>query len=115
MTAKDNRFAVRQSAEELIQSSAEAGMAHPERILHLTPREIAAAFVALESERQRRLEDLDLLAWMIGRYVSIGVNAPKRFPRRPNALRTRRQPMTDAQMRRVFINIAERSKQDGSY
>lgn len=108
-------FAVRKSAEELLLRAAEAGIAHPERLLRCTPREIELAFLAQTANRQRRLEEIDLLAWLIGRYVTIGMHAPKRFPRRPNAVQVRKTEMTDAQMRRVFMDFAERrGKTDGS-
>ena len=108
-------FAVRKSAEELLLRAAEAGMAHPERLLHCTPREIEAAFAAHAARMQRRLEESDLLAWLTARYCTIGMHTPKRFPRRPNAVRIRRSEMTDAQMRRVFMEFAERrGKSDGS-
>ncbi len=79
----------------------------------MTPNEIRAEFDAIESARARRLEEMDLLAWLIGRYVSIGVNAPKRYPRRPNAIRTSRAPMSDAEMRRAFERLSERSEGNG--
>ena len=109
------KFAVRRSAEELILRAAEAGMAHPEHLLHCTPREIEAAFAAHAARRRQRLEEIDLLAWLIGRYSAIGMHVPKRYPRQPNAVRVRKAEMTDAEMRRAFVDMAERrGKSDGS-
>lgn len=103
---------VRESAAELIRSAAGAGMDAPRRLLQLTPREIEEEFTALGRRRQLEAEKLDLLAWLVGRYVLIGVHAPKRYPRRPDALRRPAGRMTDAQMKNVFAGMAARREED---
>ena len=113
MEVKASSESIRESAAELTRAAARAGMAHPSRIGRMTPNEIRAEFDALESARLRRLEEMDLLAWLIGRYVSIGVNAPKRYPRCPDAIRLPRAPMSDAEMRRAFARLSERSEKYG--
>jgi len=52
-------------------------------------------------------------AWLTGRYVLMALHAPKRYPRRPDGVRAQRRPMTDAQMKQVFISMAGRRKIDG--
>lgn len=107
--------AIRRSAQELVLRAAEAGMAHPEELLQMTPREIEAEFRSLQARRQQRAEEMDLLAWLTGYYAAVGIQTPKRFPRRPNAVAARRTEMSDEQMRRAFVNMAERRKDtDGS-
>lgn len=54
------------------------------------------------------MERLDDLAWLVGRYVSIGVNAPKRYPRRPDGVVRKKAVMDAAAMKQVFLDLAGR-------
>jgi len=52
------------------------------------------------------MERLDDLAWLTGRYAAIGVNAPRRYPRRPDGVK--RRAMEPEAMKRVFVNLNRR-------
>ena len=94
----------------MLERAAEAGFEDAGRLMRLTPAEIEWELSAFAARRRMELERLDDLAWLVGRYVSIGVNAPKRYPRRPDGVARRREPMADAAMKRVFLELAERWK-----
>lgn len=107
---------VREGAAALAESAAKAGMHAPWQLLACTPREIELEFSALARRRQEEAECMDLLAWLVGRYVLIGMHAPKRYPRRPDAIRRAAGEMTDAQMKEVFAGMAARreARSDGN-
>lgn len=77
-------------------------------LFDLTPVEIEWKLAAFAACEQRRLERMDEAAWLVGRYVAIGLNAPRRYPRRPDAVKRRPRTMSDDEMKRVFAGLAER-------
>ena len=92
---------LRAIAAETADALAQAGISADSG--NMTPREIS---LALETAKRRAL-DLDLLAWLVGQYVAIGVNNPKKFPRKPNRIRFRKN-MSDEEMKQTLISLAER-------
>ena len=113
MSAADTHESLRESAEELVKCAVEMGMEDAYALLRLTPREIRAKFEAAAARRRCAAELADMQAWLTGRYVLMALHAPKRYPRRPDGVRAQRRPMTDAQMKQVFISMAGRRKIDG--
>ena len=105
---------VREGAAALVESAAKAGMHAPWRLAARTPREIELEFSAFARRRQEEAERMDLLAWLVGRYVLIGMHAPKRYPRRPDAIRRAAGEMTEMQMKKVFVDIAARREARGN-
>lgn len=103
---------MRQSARELVRRAAEAGMENPRRLLECTPAEIEDEMRALQARREEQLERLDLLAWLVGRYVMTVVHAPRRYPRRPDGVRKSPSNMTDMQMKQVFAVLAARRRDE---
>ncbi|MBQ8508253.1 MAG: hypothetical protein IJ466_12595 [Clostridia bacterium] len=101
----------RETARELLRSAAELGMGEAHRLLFLTPWEIELCFQALAARRQAELERSDLLGWLAGRYALIGFHAPKRYPRRPDAVQKRPARMSDGQMKQVFAAMAARKEE----
>lgn len=84
-------------------------------LLDMTPNEIKARFDACAARRRQAAQDADLLGWLVGRYVLIALHAPRRYPRRPDALVRRARRMSGAEMKRVFAAMAaERGMDDGS-
>ena len=71
-----------------------------------TPREIEWEVSALAGRRSERAEELSALAWLVGGYVALGVNAPRRYPAKPPAPRERARTMTAGEMKRVFQSLA---------
>ena len=54
---------------------------------------------------------MDRLAWLIGSYAGVAINAPKRFPRQPkNAKKIMNNgtEMTDAEMKAAAFAMAKR-------
>lgn len=97
---------LRQAAERIVERAAEAGMENPGDILLQTPREIELCFRSLARRRQMEWENIDLAAWLAGRYFLIALHAPRRYPRKPDGVRRRAADMSDAQMKRVFTAMA---------
>ena len=52
----------------------------------MTPAEVNGRIRALGAERSAKNEQLDLLAWMIGRYASKGYHEPGKYPRKPEII-----------------------------
>ncbi len=89
--------------EEMLNRAAEAGYEGANALLRCTPREAAREFKALEAKKRCELELADALAWLIGRYVAIALNAPERYPVRPDGIcRGAAEEMSDAEMKRAF-------------
>ena len=112
MTAGSGAWHMRRAARELVRSAADAGVEHPLRLLDCTPAEIEDEMRALQARREEQLAQLDLLAWLIGRYVMMGIHAPRRYPRRPDGVQKRPSNMTDAQMKQVFAVLAARRRDE---
>lgn len=87
---------------------AEAGFEGAWRLFGLTPLEAEWEISAFAARRRLEMERLDDLAWLVGRYAAIGVNAPKRYPRKPDGVRRSAAAMDDEAMKRVFLELAGR-------
>lgn len=74
----------------------------------MTPVEIEWELTAFAARERRAMERLDDQAWLTGRYAAIGVNAPRRFPRRPDGVPRAPAQMDDGEMKRVFLNLQRR-------
>lgn len=96
--------------DELIRRAADSGMTGAWRLGELTPRELRTELAALAARRREDLERADLQAWLTGRYVLTAMHAPRRFPRRPDGLRRDLRPMSDEEMKRAFIRLAQRRR-----
>jgi len=96
---------MRDSAEKLLERAARAGMADAARLLHSTPREIELEFRAFARRREREAELAAQAAWLAGKYVMIGLYAPKRYPPMPCG---HGQCMTDEEMKDALVRAAGR-------
>lgn len=92
--------------------AAEAGMKQAWRLLKCTPAEIEAEFSAIAAQRQQQAQCADFIAFLAGRYVLTALHAPRRYPRSPNTVSRVPRRMSDAQMKRVFENIAARRRKE---
>ncbi len=63
----------------------------------MTPAEVNGRIRALGAERSAKNEQLDLLAWMIGRYAAKGYHEPNKYPRKPEIIDTK-QPIPSDEM-----------------
>lgn len=86
----------------------EVGFEGAWRLFDLTPMEVEWEISAFAARRRLELERMDELAWLVGRYAAIGVNAPRRYPKRPDGVVRRTAPMNDEAMKQVFLRLAQR-------
>ena len=98
---------LRREFEEIARQAAEAGYPDAGALFRMTPTEIGWALSAFAARRQAEMERLDDLAWLAGRYAAIGVNAPKKYPRRPDGVKRVVRPMGAEEMKRVFVGLAQ--------
>ncbi len=103
-----NAGGVRRTARYLEQRAAQEGLAQAHRLGEFTPREIASLFHAEAARRRQRAQQADFTAFLIGRYVALAIHAPRRYPRRPNAVREVGRQMPPEEMKRLFMDMAAR-------
>lgn len=53
---------------------------------------------AYVEKTRRELRQHDMLNHLLGRYISYGVNDPKRYPKQPFLAEAKTRPMTDEEM-----------------
>ena len=70
--------------------------------------------LAFAARRRAEMERLDDLAWLAGRYVAIGVNAPRKYPRRPDGVKRAACEMGAEEMKGVFVAMAGRGADGGA-
>ena len=96
---------MRREYEQLFARLAAMGLADAGRLFACTPREIEWEVRALATRQARRAEEISCLAWLTGRYVALGVHAPRRYPAAPPAARER--ATSPAAMKQVFAALAK--------
>lgn len=99
---------LRRGFEKVVRRAAEAGYSGAGRLFYLTPVEVEWELEAFAARKRMEMERLDDLAWLVGRYAAIGVNAPKKYPRRPDGVKRAVREMDAAQMKGVFVGMAGR-------
>lgn len=98
----------------MVRRAAEAGIGGAWKLMERTPRELEMELRAHAARRQATMEEMDLQAWLAGRYAMLAMHAPKRYPRRPDAVRRRPARMSDGEMKQVFAALAAgRGGEDG--
>lgn len=105
---KVNAGGLRASLSALEVRAADLGIREAWNLGAHTPREIEMIFRAESGRRQRQAEEADLQAWLTGRYVLSAIHAPKRFPRRPDAVVKEPRKMTDAEMKSAFMAMTRK-------
>lgn len=111
---KSAEWSLRAELLALQERAADLGLGQVERLGEYTPREIQLIFRAEAARRNRRAQDADFLAWLVGRYVLLAIQAPRRFPRRPDAVVRQPRRMSDAEMKAAFVAMAtERRERHG--
>ena len=106
--AEGENSGLRRGFSQTLGRLAEAGFEGAWRLFDLTPLEAEWEIAAFAARRRLEMERLDDLAWLVGRYAAIGVNAPKKYPRRPDGVARKAERMDDAAMKRVFLDLAGR-------
>lgn len=88
--------------------AAEAGFPGAGTLFRMTPAEVEWELLAFAARRRMEMERMDDLAWLAGRYAAIGVNAPKKYPRKPDGVKRAVKEMDTEEMKAVFAAMAER-------
>ena len=91
----------------MIASAAEVGVGAERELWRMTAAELGRAIAAHRRRQERELELIDLIGWLAGSYAAVGMHAPKRYPKRPNGLKSRKT-MTDDEMKRAAVAFAAR-------
>lgn len=107
------RDSLRVHMERMIEQAARAGMEDARQLADMTLHEMELELTAFSARRQKMAENMDLLAWLIGRYVMTALHAPRRYPTRPDGIVRKQGEMAPADMKQVFRAIAERRNDDG--
>ena len=99
---------VRRAAQAMIHQATEAGLSQLDALGDMTPREIDRLFRAEAARRRAWMQRADLMAFLVGHYAALAVHAPRRYPRRPNAVRESGRRMPPEEMKRFFVEMAAR-------
>lgn len=94
----------REECAGMISLAVRSGACAPIEAWHMTPREIMDGIYAIERRRTEEMQNLDLLAWLIGQYAALGLGAPGRYPPRPDRIISRASG--DAEMQRLMRALA---------
>ena len=97
---------LRETCGEIRDKAVLQGICGPAEFWRLSPDELRLRFDAAREAEARKLRLLDTLSWLMGQYVAVALNAPRRYPPRPNRVRTR--AATDEEMKRVLRMMAAR-------
>lgn len=98
--------------DEIVKQAAQAGAENPAGLYDMTPVQIELTLTALAARERRRMERMDEAAWLIGRYAAIGINAPGRYPRRPDVVRRLPESMSADEMKQALVSLAKRREDD---
>lgn len=96
---------VRAAYSQIIEQAARAGMPGAMDMWRISPEEMRLKLLAFSAAQHDMLKQADTAAWLTGYYTALGINAPKRFPKKPNGI-ARREHMTDEQMKRAALAFA---------
>ena len=55
----------------------------------MTPAEINGRIKAYSEAQNRAMERIDALAWMVGSYTAQGYHQPKKYPKKPDMVKTK--------------------------
>lgn len=98
---------LRETCGKIREKAVLQGICGPTEFWWLSPDELRLRFDAAREAEARKLRLLDTLSWLMGQYVAVALNAPRRYPPRPNRVRTR--AATDEEMKRVLRTMATRA------
>jgi hypothetical protein len=76
----------------------------------MTPAEVNGRIKAFVEGQNRVLEGHDTLAWMIGSYVAQGYHNPKKYPKKPDMVKTKPRmtaPMEDDDIKAILTTFAQ--------
>lgn len=103
--------AFEEGVRSLVEAAADAGVEGAWKLEGLTPRQIELEIRARSVRMQQRQQEIDLLAYLVGRYVLLAMHAPRRYPRRPDGIMKERRAMNDDEIKRVFVSLAQQRRE----
>ena len=95
----------------IVEAAVESGVCGPDEAWKMTPVELMLRIRAHEKAQVRRLKEMDLLAWLIGQYCAVGINAPGRYPAEPD--RVRDMASGDDEMQDLMRALASKNERGG--
>lgn len=93
---------------EIVSRAAESGVCSEAEAWRMTPAELSRRMHAHEHALKRRMKEMDMLAWLIGQYCAVAINAPGRYPTQPDRVTERAE--SDEEMRRLMRDISRRDE-----
>lgn len=93
---------------EIVSRAAESGVCGEADAWRMTPAELSRRMRAHECALKRRMKDMDMLAWLIGQYCAVAINAPGRYPAQPDRVTERAEG--DEGMRRLMREISRQGE-----
>lgn len=94
---------------EIVSRAAESGVCGEAEAWRMTPAELSRRMQAHERALTRRMKDMDMLAWLIGQYCAVAINAPGRYPAQPDRVTERAEG--DEEMRRLLRDMSRRAEE----
>lgn len=94
----------------VVRRAAEEGLCREAEAWHMTPGEMIRLAEAESRRRLRECRNLDLAAWLTGQYVAMALNAPERYPAKPD--RVGEKAVGDENMRRLMMSLAGQEAKD---
>lgn len=95
---------IRESIAQIIGEAVRAGACGAREAWDMTPAELFLAVQRVKRRNEERLREMDILAWLMGQYAAVGINAPGRYPARPD--RVRERACGDEAMERMIAGMA---------
>lgn len=102
---------LRKACAGLIEKAVRMGACTEKEAWSMTPHELSLAVRCRRDSENDRLRMLDMLAWLVGQYCAVAVNAPSRYPAQPDRVRLR--AVGDEQMHKLMRSIAGKGDNGG--
>jgi hypothetical protein len=71
----------------------------------LTPKEFDKYVKAYQKRRENEIRDRDFTNYLLGKYIGIAVNDPKKYPKKPLLFKEEKKEevMSDEEMRKIMM------------
>lgn len=67
----------------------------------LTPKQFEKHIKVYAKKKQEEMEEMDMLNWVLGKYIAYSFNDPKKYPKKPMLSRDAKTTMTVEEMEEV--------------
>ncbi len=95
---------------KIINEAFDAGYVAAWDLWHMTPTEVNGRLKAYTASQQQKMEQLDILAWMVGQYTAQAYHNPKNYPRKPSIIKkpvAKQARLDDDSMKDILTAFAE--------